>query len=63
MREPATVDVNDRSRYGAIVAHEIVMIFDRSDKEIVQKAYQAFIKPSNGSWSTGETLTLQTAMG
>jgi MYND finger len=34
-------DVNDRSRYGAIVAHEIVMIFDRSDKEIVQKAYQA----------------------
>ncbi|EAU85132.1 hypothetical protein CC1G_08105 [Coprinopsis cinerea okayama7 len=34
-------DVNDRNRYGATVAHDIAMIYDWTDAEVVRKAYTA----------------------
>ncbi|KAF8799057.1 hypothetical protein BYT27DRAFT_7121126 [Phlegmacium glaucopus] len=34
-------DVNNRNRYGATVAHEIVVVYDPSDRIIVEKATQS----------------------
>ncbi|KAF8992360.1 hypothetical protein BDQ17DRAFT_1369607 [Cyathus striatus] len=34
-------DVNNRNRYGGTVAHEIVMVYQARDKQVVQKAVDA----------------------